>query len=39
MNIGREIRTVKIVEEPETVPQPVEEPSWPKPSKEPARND
>ena len=31
MNLGREIRTVKIVEEPETAPQPVE------PTKEPAR--
>jgi hypothetical protein len=36
MNIGREIRTVKIVEEPEIALEPVEEPSWPKPSKEPA---
>jgi len=37
MNLGREIRTVKIVEEPETTPQPVEEPSWPEPTMEPAR--
>ena len=29
MNIGREIRTVKILEEPEAAPEPVEEPSWP----------
>ncbi len=37
MNLGREIRTVRIVEEPETAPQPVEEPAWPEPSKEPVR--
>ena len=37
MNIGREIRTVKIVEEPESAPVPVEEPTWPEPSKEPAQ--
>lgn len=30
MNIGREIRTVRILEEPEAAPEPVEEPSWPK---------
>lgn len=38
MNIGREIRIVKIVEEPEIAPEPVEEPTWPEPSKEPSRN-
>ena len=37
MNLGREIRTVKIIEDPEKAPQPVEEPSWPEPTKEPAR--
>jgi hypothetical protein len=36
MNLGREIRTIRIIEEPESVPQPVEEPAWPEPSKEPA---
>ena len=37
MNIGREIRTVKILEEPEAAPESVEEPSWPaKPREEPA---
>ena len=36
MNIGREIRTL-IIEEPEVTPEPVDEPEWPEPSKEPAR--
>ncbi len=37
MNIGREIRTIRILEEPEAAPEPVEEPSWPaKPREEPA---
>ena len=37
MNIGPEIRTVRILEEPEAAPEPVEEPSWPaEPRKEPA---
>ncbi len=37
MNIGREIRTVRILEEPEAAPEPVEEPSWPaKPREAPA---
>lgn len=36
MNIGREIRTVRILEEPDAAPEPVEEPSWPKePNREP----
>jgi hypothetical protein len=35
MNIGREIRTVKIDEQPQSAPEPVEEPEWPKPRKEP----
>ena len=34
MNIGREIRTVRILEQPEGAPQPVEEPSWPAEPKE-----
>jgi len=38
MNIGREIRTVKIVEAPETAPEPVEEPTWLERSEEPSRN-
>lgn len=33
MNLGREIRTVRIVEEPESAPEPVEEPSWPRETK------
>lgn len=37
MNIGREIRTVRILEEPDAAPELVEEPSWPaEPRKEPA---
>ena len=36
MNIGREIRTL-VIEEPEAAPEPVDEPDWPEPSKEPAR--
>jgi hypothetical protein len=37
VNIGREIRTVRILEEPEAAPEPVEEPGWPaKPREEPA---
>ncbi len=35
MNLGREIRTIRIIEEPEPLPQLVEEPAWPEPSKEP----
>lgn len=38
MNIGREIRTIKIEEEPETAPTLPEEPSWPEPTKEPVPN-
>lgn len=38
MNIGREIRTIRIVEQPESSPESVEEPSWPaEPEKEPTR--
>jgi hypothetical protein len=36
MNIGREVRTVRIVEEPENAPEPVEEPRWSRPDEEPA---
>ena len=37
MNIGPEIRTVRIFEQPEAAPEPVEEPSWPaEPREEPA---
>lgn len=36
MNIGRELWTIRIEEEPETAPQqPVEEPTWPERTKEP----
>jgi hypothetical protein len=35
MNIGRELWTIKIDEEPETAPQRVEEPTWPERNEEP----
>jgi hypothetical protein len=35
MNLGRELRTIKIAEEPETLPEPVEEPRWPEADDQP----